>query len=756
MSLVLSRGMGRDLKERVGYDAEADPQEERRNLEDHVNLLLASGGHPAVDLGRESHFLEMGKALLANFQERTRLLSDYLCPADQSVQDYLADVLKEVEGVFEPGAPMLPTRTLVFDRHGISRTLSLPARSDLFESNIVSSYRVDQGVCHNPKSDRRTTKGVFHVVEGGLPVPADKKEVPKKTFARLLQEALRPPHELMTLPFTAEEETPVATFVSTLLRPLVCPKVDGVVEEKTMEVRFFAPGNLASNLDFVESIFGNAGDPYLPENDARLDVEHWSGHTGCVILAPHLVTFRKKEMGLPHVSEATERQKRDGMCWESEEEIYNDGTAFKVTCRDKRGIVVTLIADNYFGYCKKEVKTQISYAANLYGLAEEEHAGGAIAFPSFDLGEDFSLSGYHQAVDHQFSDMVALHGERMEIMPEGHGRDRRFPDILYVPETVTVDLHSQKVSWEKDGQEQTLALQPDKTYVLPSGYKVEMVKPTEGQRWRLIGTNAEGTVCHKPCTVSGGGKSEISKSLADAMEGGSVFVPDFSANLSKVEEVIHMDYGKRFKNPYDPDKPSRRFLDPGRSLGSVIRLLATSPDYTEEYNEWILSIPRPIRDLCLTIKRYWKEDWGDDWLNRFRVDTVDGMPGYELKYRNQRVIARYLRIGFHKDGSWRTYGLRKDFHQSFKLQREDDITASITVPSDQVAGMHPDVERPSVKFVENCEFRLFQRPDDAIHRGYDKATERDFGQDGRFFSNYEPITRAEAKEMVEDTIRFEQ
>jgi hypothetical protein len=38
-----------------------------------------------------------------------------------------------------------------------------------------------------------------------------------------------------------------------------------------MEIRFFAPGNLVSNLDFVESIFGNAGDPFLPENDAGLD-----------------------------------------------------------------------------------------------------------------------------------------------------------------------------------------------------------------------------------------------------------------------------------------------------------------------------------------------------------------------------------------------------------------------------------------------------------------------------------------------------
>ena len=52
-------------------------------------------------------------------------------------------------------------------------------------------------------------------------------------------------------------------------------------------------------------------------------------------------------------------------------------------------MIVTIIADNYFGYCKKEVKTQISYAANLFGLAEEEHAGGALVFPSYDLGEEF-------------------------------------------------------------------------------------------------------------------------------------------------------------------------------------------------------------------------------------------------------------------------------------------------------------------------------------------------------------------------------
>ena len=103
--------------------------------------------------------------------------------------------------------------------------------------------------------------------------------------------------------------------------------------------------------------------------------------------APHLIRATKKSVGLPNWDQATERQRRDGMCWKTEDEIYNNGGAFKLTCRDERGIMVTILAHNYFGYCKKEVKTQISFAANLSGFCEEEHAGGALVFPTYDLGE---------------------------------------------------------------------------------------------------------------------------------------------------------------------------------------------------------------------------------------------------------------------------------------------------------------------------------------------------------------------------------
>ena len=77
------------------------------------------------------------------------------------------------------------------------------------------------------------------------------------------------------------------------------------------------------------------------------------------------------------------------MCWREEGELYNDGKPFKLVARDERGVIVTVIADNYYGYCKKEVKTQIGYSANLFGCVEEEHSGGAIAFPRYDLGREF-------------------------------------------------------------------------------------------------------------------------------------------------------------------------------------------------------------------------------------------------------------------------------------------------------------------------------------------------------------------------------
>ena len=733
----------------LGWPEDSNPGE----IIEFLNLKLAALGKPIYGKFADFKFLSLSASILENMREKNRLLSDHLPPVDRRIQDFLD---RQLGSIFKDGVPLLPTRTLILERHGLARCLSLPPDRDVFKSEIVESFRVKQGVLHNPANDRRTTKGVFHVAEVGFPIPADKVAVPLEVFGHLYEKALEAPDNIMELPFTDTQEEKARSFVSLMLNPIVVPGVDGFNRDKFMEIRFFAPGNLVSNLDFVESIFGNAGDPFLPDNDLSLDPASWTGHTGCVILAPHLTKLTKKELGLPHKDQATPRQIRDRMCWEQEDERYNDGSAFKITCRDQSGVIVTLVADNYFGYCKKEVKTQIGFSANLYGLAEEEHAGGAIAYPSYDLGEIFKFPSIDLGSDHTFADTIRCLGDRMELREGNWGVDKRYRDIVYLPEEVWFDLPNLKISWKNEQGEFSLKFRSDHTYIMPSGYKVVMHRPAAGRRWRLIGTVAEGVFCHKPCTVSGGGKSEISKSIGDAILHGSVMVTHFHRDFDDVEEIIYGSYGNRHKDPSQNHGPkSRMILSPQRSLGSVIKLLTVSEDYTDEYNRWLRSIPFYIKDLVFLIKRYYKEDWGDTWRERFSVDDINGKLGNELKYRNQYIRSHYLRIGYNPKGGWRTFSLRKDFNPAAKTQTEDDITASVVVPRSRIAGATGENgERDSLKFIRNCEYRLFQRPDDAIVRGYDKTTEHDFSGENLFFSNYQPIQRDEAGQIIEDAIRF--
>lgn len=735
-----------------GAAAASDAQREQDNLRLYINLKLASSGQPTVRGQASDGFMDVAHDLLMAYRAKNWLLSGYLCPPDRRIQAFLDRYLAGVDAI-----PQLPGQTFILDHQGLARELSLPADAEVFRSDIVSSYRVRQGVLHNPASDRRTTKGLFHVSEGGLPIPGDKKAVPRETFARMLAHALTPPADLLTLPYTVNQTDPARMFVSLLLRPVVCPAIPGVAPEKSMEIRFFAPGNLVSNLDFVESIFGNGGNPYLPEHDAALDVEHWTGHTGCVILAPHLVGLAKRELGLPHWDDANERQRREGMCWKTPDEPYNDGQAFKLTARDASGVMLTIIADNYFGYCKKEVKTQISFAANLYGLAEEEHAGGALLFQCRNHGEEYGVDSRARAPGYAFEDMLGRYGSFMRRMPEGHAVDVNYADIVYVPQDARFDLNAQTVTWEDTGGMHQIRLMPGKIYMQPNGYKVEMRRHPGAPSWRLVGIEPEGTFCHKPCTVSGGGKSEISKSLEDAVIYGPLFIDDLDRDLEWVHSILERDYTQRFRPGFEHEDrdPTRKPLSMERSLGSVIKLLTPSASHTDEYNAWLDSIPPRILALVFLIKRFHRPEWGNEWDQQLAVDVVDGAPGHELKMFGRRIVASYLRVGFDRDAQWRTFKLRQDFIPAEKVQMEDDITASVVAPVAALTGCKPGLDPArSVKLTHNCEMRLFQRPDDAITPGYDKQTEADMALHGNFMANFEPLAGEALAAEVDNVMRL--
>jgi len=724
-----------------------------QELARYVNLKLAALGQPTSLTTADQYFLEMAGPLLRNYYQKDQLLGDRLCPADSRIQAFLDAYLSDIA---PEGAPRLPSNAFALDRPGLARVMSLPPDEDFLSSPYLQSYRLAQGILHNPKSDRRTTQGVFHIVEGGLPIPADKIAVPKNVFASLLAAALRPPQDVMALPFTASQQEQVRLFVTLLLRPLVCPAT-AADPAKSTEIRFFAPASLVSNLDFVEGIFGNGGDPYLPENDSALDVMHWTGHTGCVILAPHLIALKKKDLGLPHYDAATDRQRRDCMCWQEPEELYNNGGSFKIACRDKRGVMVTIIADNYYGYCKKEVKTQISYSANLFGLCEEEHAGGAIAFPAYVLGMQFYAGRTVLTKKVTFRQAMVWLGDRVEIKPEGYAVDRAYHDIIYVPENAEFRVLDGTVKWLREtGDWFTLTLRADETYVLPWGTKIRLEKQTGGTAWRLVASRADGVLCHKPCTVSGGGKSEISKSIGSIMLKGPVFVTDYAREIDHVERILKVDFSNVYKVRPPGERAKRPILSPERSLGSVIKLMTPSPEYKSEHNAWLSTIPQTVRQFIITVKRYYRPEWGDNWREHFTVDRINGLLGNELKFEKQKLVANYLRMGYDPNGSWRIYKLRPDFNPADKVQVEDDITASVVLPAASLNNLDPEYTNPSVKLVANCETLLFQRPDDAIHRGFDKDAEADIASPGVFISNFEPLTREKVQALTDNVVEFDQ
>lgn len=738
-------------------------KKDRKDMIQYINLQLASLGQPlfcdesdSTTKFANAKFQSLTEGLINSFRQKSSLLSGHLSPVDLRIQNFIDDYLREIEFDKEY---RLTGDTLVLNQKGMARELSLPPNANEFKSDLLSSYRLKQGILNNPAKDKRTTKGTFHIVRGGLPVPLDKKEVPKITFAHLLHSALNPSDELKLLPFTSNQKENARVTVSLLLRPVVCPEVKGVISKKSMEIRFFAPGSLVSNLDFVETIFGNAGDHNLAINDAALDIDHWTGHTGCVILAPQLTLLKKKDIGLPHFDDASDRQKKDGMFWKDKDDLYNEGGAFKITCRDERGVVITLIADNYFGYSKKEIKTQISYSANLYGLVEEEHAGGAIAFPRGNMSDTVYGSIFTKKFDtaYSFKDLKKLLADKIDLQEGNYAVDKKYPDVIYIPENADIIVEKNMVRWTFDNKEFQLKLSPQKVYVHPTGHKFQLVKHPTQQMWRIIDTSPEGIFCHKPSTVSGGGKSEISKSMQNAIKYGHFYIENLKEAETKVDKIFNYDYSERWMNLKEDSGPSRSFLSRKRTLGSAVKLLTHSDLYSNDYNTFLNEIPNYIRTLAFFVKRHYRgyEDKAPDWKRFFNVEIVNGRPGNVLRYKHQPITASYVRIGFNEEGRWYVHKLRSDFVPSLKIQTEDDISATITLPAKRLKNLNKEFQNPSLKMVANCESFLFQRPDEAVIRGYDKEAEQDIVQPNTFLTNYEPLSRENAKELMENAISFE-
>ena len=228
---------------------------------------------------------------------------------------------------------------------------------------------------------------------------------------------------------------------------------------------------------------------------------------------------------------------------------------------------------------------------------------------------------------------------------------------------------------------------------------------------------------------------------------GPIFVDDLHKDLDPVQEIFDRDYTDRLLPGFEHEDrdPRRKPLSPERSLGSVIKLLTPSPSYKPEYNAWLNAMPPRILALVFMIKRLYRPEWGDAWREHLSVDEVNGAPGHELKVfdrQHRRVLsARRLRPGGHVADLQAAPGLHRrgegaDGGRHHRLGRGPGAAMCNGCAAGVLESGH------SVKLAKNCEYRLFQRPDDAIIPGFDKQTKPDMAQPGNFMSNFEPLKGA--------------
>jgi uncharacterized protein len=592
-----------------------------------------------------------------------------------------------------------------------------------------------QGVLHNPASDRRTTEGVFHVAEGGLPIPGDKKAVPKETFAGCSPGAQSAP-DLLTLPFTGTSPDPGASmFVSLLLRPVVCPEVPGVSPGKiawSPLLRARQPGQQPRlRREHLRQRRRSlpAGQRRRPRRRAldrphRLRdprpapvTAHQEGRSACRTGPRHRAPAPRR-----HVLEADPSPNATTTAAPSRSPAATSRGCHRHA--DRRQLLRLLQEGGEDPdqltppTCSATPRRSTPAAPRLPELRPRRGVRAqTISAPASRRTP--SRSGLALRRDHGclqpggLRHRQALPGSSTSPGP-AHGPPR--PDASPGPGGRTAAA---------------IRLQPGKiTYVQPNGYKVEMAEaPGACRPGASSAPPPEGTFCHKPCTVSGGGKSEISKSI--------------SSDLDRVQEIFDRDYTDRFRPAEHEDHdPSRKPLSPERSLGSVIKLL--TPPQLHRRVQRLAGIdpaahPGPhLPDQALLQTRLGATTGAN--ISRWTRSTARPATSSRLarSAHHRHLPARRLRPGrqvAHLQGA-------QDFIAGEKIQMEDDISASVVVPAGRrMRPRGPGSRRASIKLVPQLRIPLFQRPDDAIIPGFDKQTEARLAQAGNFMANYEPLSR---------------
>jgi len=101
-------------------DDGSDAQLDQDAIQKIIAVKLAAQGFTLPNY--DDSTLNVTHDLFRVYREQSRLLDQHLCPIDQRIQNFLADVCKDTG---DAELPKLPTQTLEADRWGLSKVCTV-------------------------------------------------------------------------------------------------------------------------------------------------------------------------------------------------------------------------------------------------------------------------------------------------------------------------------------------------------------------------------------------------------------------------------------------------------------------------------------------------------------------------------------------------------------------------------------------------------------------------------------------------------
>ncbi len=231
------------------------------------------------------------------------------CPADRRIESFLNDYFADLK----PAVAAPPARRRRWSCPGTASPASCRSpRTPTATATTMSARTACGTACCTIRRTRppHHRRGPSTSPRGACRFPATRRPSPSGPPPPVPPRPVTSAADLLVVPFTADRPEPSRGFVSLLLRPIVCPEVPGVCPR---QVRWRSassrPGAWSATSTSSSRSSATPATPTCPRTTPALDVEHWTGHTGCVIARPAPDPAHQEGAGPAAWEAATERQR---------------------------------------------------------------------------------------------------------------------------------------------------------------------------------------------------------------------------------------------------------------------------------------------------------------------------------------------------------------------------------------------------------------------------------------------------------------